>query len=60
MIILHKIIKVKFSDALQFWEMRKELINKLNKKDKEELLSRIKKEKINHIRALGFLCGYIV
>ena len=33
--------------------MRKELINKLNKKDKEELLSRIKKEKDKSYQGIG-------
>ena len=35
-------------------EMRNELINKLNKKDKEEMLSRIKKEKDNSYHSIGF------
>jgi len=34
--------------------MRNELINKLNKKDKEEMLSRIKKEKDNSYHSIGF------
>jgi len=34
--------------------MRKELINKLNKKDKEELLFRIKKEEKNSWKGIGF------
>ena len=34
--------------------MRKELINKLNKKDKEEMLSKIKKERSKQSLSFGF------